>query len=73
MFEKLAHMSIITSAVTLNSVNGNDLAYFIILFQNNDSAEHTDQLCVNILQKLNDYQDGVKAYLLLHHIINAVR
>lgn len=61
MFEELAQMSIITSAVTLHSVNGNDLAYFIILLQNNDSAEHTDWLCVNISQKLNDYQEGTKS------------
>lgn len=73
MFEELTQMSIITSAVTLKSVNGNDLAYFIILLQNNDSAKHTDQLYVSILQKLYDYQGGAKPYLLLHHIVNAIR
>lgn len=61
MFEELAQMSIITSAVTSQSVNGNDLAHFIILLQNNDSAEHTDWLCVNISQKLNDYQEEDKS------------
>lgn len=42
MFQKLAKMSIIASAVTLQSFNGNDLAHFIILFQNSGSADFTD-------------------------------
>lgn len=44
MFQKLAKMSIIASAVTLQSFNGNDLAHFIILFQNSGSADFTDWL-----------------------------
>lgn len=62
MFQKLAKMSIIASAVTLQSFNGNDLAHFIILFQNSGSADFTDWLWVNITQKLNDYQDGAKTW-----------
>lgn len=40
MFEELAWTSVIASSMTLQHV-GNDLAHFIILLQNYDSAKHT--------------------------------
>lgn len=53
MFEELAQMSITASSVTLYSANGNDLALFIILVQNNDSAEH--KVFSTISSQLNEY------------------
>lgn len=55
MFEE----SVIPSTVILQSVN--DLTYFIILLQNNDPAERTNLLCINVSQELNGYKEGARS------------